>query len=48
MIYTEYQDVVYKGVQYGSHQSWIYVLNNEPVSSEGIPIMNWLASQKKY
>lgn len=46
--YTEYQDVTYKGVQYGSHQSWIYVLNNEPVSSEGIPIMNWLASQKKY
>lgn len=45
VIYSEYKDVQYNGINYANHSSWIYVLNNEPVNENGEHIFHWLSRQ---
>lgn len=46
VIYSEYKDVHYNGINYANHSSWVYVLNNDPVNENGEHIFQWLSHQK--
>lgn len=46
VIYSEYKDVHYNGINYANHSSWIYVLNKYPVNENGEHIFQWLSHQK--
>ena len=45
--YTEYPKVEVEGEDFESHAAWVYVLNNNAKTEEGISFFEWLSSQHK-
>lgn len=43
--YSEYENVIYDGITYFDHLSWIYVLNNAPINNRNQHIFEWLSKQ---
>ena len=43
---SAYDDVVWKGVEYPPHWSWIYVARNDPENAKGQHIWQWMAKQR--
>ena len=45
-ILTEDPTVLWQGVTYPGHWSWIYVARNDPKNAQGQHVMQWMASKK--
>lgn len=45
--YTEYPDVKVDGEDFNPHASWIYALNNDPETEDGVSFFDWLASKTR-